>query len=205
MNIGVLNKIRVISGERNTVIEQIQQNLRKAQFKEHSETAYYLSADPQDFFSLSFWYSLQAYEEAAVRFQANLDPKFVSSLEWQSSNIFKLIWEHRKVHLRAAASNLRLMIFPPDQIEERIQQDMEYVRVRANREQFSGLVATWTGRSLNGEPITLRRVDWASLEEQQHFFAQKSTADIIARRRAEGVKLEYASFDLRGIYVTEAN
>ncbi len=89
------------------------------------------------------------------------------------------------------------MTFPAGLNEQEIQPVINKVRTR--RQEVPSIIGSWIGRDITNPNITLHRVDWLSVEDRQNFFNSEITQAEIARRKARGIKIEYASFELQGI------
>lgn len=203
MNYNVLSKLKVVSANPEEVLYLFKSTLAQTRPRGLAESVFYLSAsDPQDFYALSFWYALQDWEATTEKLQPGLSRALGGKAELLEQHHFRLIWETRQMHLSPVASNIRLMTFPDNFPQERIDE-----MVKAGRRQkhlMPGMVASWLGQSVSGKPILFHRVDWVSLEAQQNFFKANEVQQSIADSRAAGISLEYASFNLRGLVQPEA-
>jgi hypothetical protein len=203
MNFAILNKVRFVSGVPEELIQQLRQATRQLQLKNISEIVFYRSpVSPNELFVISFWYQLQSNQPekpVARDFFQRLETKG----ELVERETFRLTWEYRLLTQRTTASHIRLMTFPEDFPQAKIDQIINYPRKR--RLEVPAVVGHWMGRSFNNPHRTLHRVDWSRLEDRINYFNMPSTRQMIEERKASGIDIEYASFDLQELIESPPN
>lgn len=199
MNFAILRKIRALPGiAPEKLINEIKSYITQARLPGMAEFAFYLSADdPQEFYAASFWWSLPQLQEGKEIAYRILLVRLVGKGNFLESYIFQLVWDFRRLPVVGQASVLRLLTMPENYPTEWTQNSIVATR-RAVRSR-TDIQAAWLGQAIDNHKYLLYRTDWSNLQAQQEYFTSIYIQNTIANYKANGVILNYASFDLRGI------
>lgn len=198
MNIGVLNRLQVLSGSIEELVIYARSTFRLSSIREHFETAFYLSSqNPQEVYILSLWNTLQDLPKVQQLVDLNIVRPLENRAKMLEQHIYKLRWEYRKLPYTPKASNLRLMRFPADFSKEQFEQIL--VTLRQRRPEVPHMIGVWAGSSIENEFMTVHRIDWDSEQAQQEFANSALVQEALVFARLLGIKVEYASFNLQAI------
>lgn len=203
MNFAILGSVRVISpASTDKIISEIKQLVRQLRLHGLVEIAFYVSEDQsQEILINSFWWQMQDLKEANELINLALFKKLEGRAEILEPYIFQLVWEYRRFLMPIQASVVRLLTLPENYPEEYVNKNMS--RTRQYVEKDPDILAAWNGRSIDSGKHILFRTDWGSLQAQQVYFKSESVQNTIRTLRAEGIILNYASFNLQSIIKPE--
>jgi hypothetical protein len=195
MNYAVLNKFRADNWDTNRLCESIRRNASKISYSGYVETVLYLShTSPDVCYAVSFWYSKKAIEEFFSITSHTLYGASPDAAILEESTIFQLGKEWRQLHLTAGASTIRLSQLPPSVDFTTIQRNAQSMFKQKHLQ--PGLIGAWWGYNTLSPNIMLVRLDWQTLKDQQNYFCNPTTQEIITSRLMSGFELEYASLSL---------
>lgn len=204
MNIGVLIKLKVLSGTMDELINQVQAATRLNPAGRHVETLFYLSAnDSQEFYTFSLWHSLQDLQEIQQNVKKNLLPVLQNRAKLLEQHFFRLKWEYRLLPQPVEISTLRILTFPPDFLPTRRNEIME--SIRQQRGNIPNIIGLWAGVSMENDYMVLYRFDWNSKQAQQKMFNSAMLNNSLAIGKGGGIKIEFASSNLQEIFQSDEN
>ena len=204
MNIGVLIKLKVLSGTMDELINQVQAATRLNPAGRHVETLFYLSAnDSQEFYTFSLWHSLQDLQEIQQNVKKNLLPVLQNRAKLLEQHFFRLKWEYRLLPQPVEISTLRILTFPPDFLPTRRNEIME--SIRQQRGNIPNIIGLWAGVSMENDYMVLYRFDWNSKQAQQKMFNSAMLNNSLAIGKGGGIKIEFASSNLQEIFQPDEN
>lgn len=217
MNYAILRKIRAISGSRDELLVAARKVFIRSKIPNLAEAVSYFSPnDPQEFYSLYFFWALPKPSEFEPPFKSAY-PDWEARRQILQQDVFELLWEQRILTTRLVASHFRLLTFPASYSLESAYKDLNYYRGLPRKKpgiEYDGLVGSWMGRRINAtttgtnesdsNSLTfLVRSDWVSLEAQQNFFDSNLRKNFDQTIEKNEIVTELASIDLRGITQSE--
>jgi heme-degrading monooxygenase HmoA len=208
MNAATLARIRVVSGTAEELIQTIKEVSKQQRFPGLIESAIYLVSDsPDEIFALAMWDSLNSIPNFEENYKRPVNREVVARAQVLSRGTYRLVKEHRTVSTTIRASHLRLLVIPTLEPQTRLRQMVRTLNQLRQAAAGAGHIGYWLGRLAQAEPenrlTLLIRHDWCSLEQQRAFQHNPLVQEVRAHDKAEGAKVEFASFDLSGLVQLE--
>lgn len=159
------------------------------------EVLLYLSEnEPNVFFALSLWFSL---EELKSTLKGSPTLQQIKGVRLFEQKIFELIEEYRQLDIKIEASFLRLIQnIKPLVIRNTMASTTEGIK---KAQQVPGFIGGWTGLCLSDPRLLLTRADWSSQTAFRAFLEDETPDSLVKWYFSHGVNNENASYDLRAV------